>query len=128
MTPHQIMAQATDELAGVAARIDADEIARAAELIASAGHVMLCGCGREGLQMQGLAMRLHHLGLNASMQGDMAAPPLGPKDLFVVSAGPTIHSSQIQAHRKHGAIPAPCGLCGLAETDILKFPPKNTEF
>jgi 6-phospho-3-hexuloisomerase len=88
MTPHQIMAQATDELAGVAARIDADEIARAAELIASAGHVMLYGCGREGLQMQGLAMRLHHLGLNVSMQGDMAAPPLGPKDLFVASAGP----------------------------------------
>ena len=33
-------------------------------------------------------MRLHHLGLHAAMQGDMAAPPVGSGDLLVVSAGP----------------------------------------
>lgn len=52
------------------------------------GAIMGYGCGREGLQIQGFMMRLAHLGLNVSMQGDMAAPPLGKGDLLLVSAGP----------------------------------------
>jgi 6-phospho-3-hexuloisomerase len=46
------------------------------------------GCGREALQLRGFIMRLHHLGLNVSMQSDMTAPPLGPGDLLLVTAGP----------------------------------------
>ena len=38
---------------------------------------MLYGCGREGLMMRALAMRLHHLGRVVCMQGDMTAFPLG---------------------------------------------------
>ncbi|NND91372.1 MAG: SIS domain-containing protein [Granulosicoccus sp.] len=57
-------------------------------MIADADTLLLYGCGREGLQMRALAMRLYHLGLNACMVADMAAPPLGNGDLFVVSAGP----------------------------------------
>jgi len=38
--------------------------------------------------MRGLAMRLYHLGVQATMVADMATPPLGPGDLFVVSSGP----------------------------------------
>jgi 6-phospho-3-hexuloisomerase len=49
---------------------------------------MLFGCGREGLMMQALAMRLHHLGRTVCMQGDMAAFSLGPGDLFLCAAGP----------------------------------------
>ena len=57
-------------------------------MIVEAGRIMLYGCGREGLQIQGFAMRLHHLGDLVSMQGDMAAPPMMQGDLFIVSAGP----------------------------------------
>lgn len=46
------------------------------------------GCGREAIQLRGFIMRLHHLGLNVSMQGDMTALPLGPEDLLLVTAGP----------------------------------------
>jgi 6-phospho-3-hexuloisomerase len=46
------------------------------------------GVGREGLMMRGLSMRLYHLGLNAHVVGDMSAPPVGPGDLLLVSAGP----------------------------------------
>ncbi len=60
----------------------------ACKMIAEARNILLYGCGREGLQMRGLAMRLYHLGLNAGMVGDMNAPPLKEGDLFVVSAGP----------------------------------------
>ncbi len=80
--------QALKELSCVMKDIDPQQVERAVSAIAAARKIMLYGCGREGLQMQGLAMRLHHLGLAISMQGDMAAPPLGPGDLFIVSAGP----------------------------------------
>jgi len=79
---------ALSELAVVAARIDAAEVDAACATIARARRIVLYGCGREGLQLRGFAMRLHHLGLNVAMQGDMAAPPVGQGDLLVVSAGP----------------------------------------
>ncbi len=80
--------QACTELAAVADRLDETQIETACKMIAKAGKIVLYGCGREGLQIQGLAMRLHHLGLNATMQGAMNTPPLGPSDLFLTSAGP----------------------------------------
>ena len=79
---------ALKELGAVAGAGESAHVARACEMIAKAGRIVLYGCGREGLQVRGLAMRLHHLGLDVSMQGDMTAPPVGVGDLFVVSAGP----------------------------------------
>ena len=76
------------ELRTVAEGIDPLQVETACQMIADAGRIMLYGCGREGLQIQGFAMRLHHLGKLVSMQGDMAAPPMMPGDLFIVSAGP----------------------------------------
>ncbi|CAI7754832.1 unnamed protein product [Closterium sp. NIES-53] len=38
--------------------------------------------------MRALAMRLYHLGLQASVVGDISCPPIGPGDLLLVSAGP----------------------------------------
>lgn len=81
-------ATALDELRAVTGGIDGGEIESALDLIAGARRIVLYGCGREGLQIRGFAMRLHHLGLEVAMQGDMAAPPVGPRDLFVASAGP----------------------------------------
>lgn len=80
--------QAAAELAGVADRMDEAALAPAVEAIAGARRIMLYGCGREGLMMRALAMRLHHLGLDVCMQGDMTAFPLGPGDLFLCAAGP----------------------------------------
>ena len=76
------------ELSAVASRIDPGEIDAALATIARARRIVLYGCGREGLQLRGFAMRLHHLGLQVAMQGDMAAPPVGAGDLLIVSAGP----------------------------------------
>jgi len=82
------LADIAAEIGTAAARIAEGDIAALEDAIAEAGHVMLAGCGREGLMMRALAMRLAHLGLSASVQGDMTAPPLGPGDLFLASAGP----------------------------------------
>ena len=76
------------ELRTVAEGIDPLQVETACQMIADAGRIMLYGCGREGLQIQGFAMRLHHLGKLVSMQGDMAAPPMMQGDLFIVSAEP----------------------------------------
>lgn len=66
--PHQIEAMATP--------------------ILNAKRIALYGVGREGLMMKSLAMRLFHLGLDAHVVGDMTTPPIGAKDLLIVSAGP----------------------------------------
>lgn len=79
---------ALSELSAVLDGVDSQAVDEACRMIAGARHVLLYGCGREGLQMRGLAMRLYHLGVKASMVADMAAPPLAQGDLFVVSAGP----------------------------------------
>lgn len=76
------------ELSAAIERIDESGVDKACELISRAANIVLYGCGREGLQLRGFAMRLHHLGLRVAMQGDMAAPPIGRGDLFFTSAGP----------------------------------------
>jgi len=75
------------ELQSATDQLDLSSLARAAEMIANASRIVAYGCGREGLQIAGLVMRLHQLGLRAAMHGDMAAPPVGKGDLFVCSAG-----------------------------------------
>lgn len=82
------MRGAVTELAAVAERMDEVAIEAACARILGAGRVMLYGCGREGLMMRALAMRLYHLGIDVAMQGDMTAPPLGAGDLFFAACGP----------------------------------------
>jgi 6-phospho-3-hexuloisomerase len=79
---------AMSELEQVLRAIDPASVTHACKMITQAGKIMVFGCGREGLQLRGFAMRLHHLGRAVAVQGDMNAPPLGPGDLFIACAGP----------------------------------------
>lgn len=88
MSPRDFASAALGELGAVVDRLDEAELRATCERLVAARHVMVYGCGREGLMMRALAMRLHHLGLSVSVQGDMAAPPLGRGDVLLVSAGP----------------------------------------
>jgi 6-phospho-3-hexuloisomerase len=83
-----MMRDAAAELAEVAAALDPATLDPIVGRITGARRIMCYGCGREGLMMRALAMRLHHLGLTVCMQGDMSAFPLGPGDLFLCAAGP----------------------------------------
>jgi 6-phospho-3-hexuloisomerase len=89
------------ELGGVFARLPDDAADGLIEAVLAARRVAVYGCGREGLQMKGLAMRLFHLGHDVHVVGDMTVPPLGPGDLLLVSAGP-------------GALPTADALIGVA--------------
>ena len=98
-----------DEIAAVASRVDAGEIDALCARIAGAGRIVLYGCGREGLQMRGLAMRLYHLGLAVGYQGEMTTPPIGAGDLFLASAGPgelSTVTALMRVARKAGATTA----------------------
>src|SRR6185503_10646054 len=102
--PYVTMREAAAEIAEVAVRMDdagPDALEPTVRAIAGARRVMLFGCGREGLMMQALAMRLHHLGLEVCMQGDMTAFPIGAGDLFLCAAGP-------------GALATATALCAVA--------------
>jgi 6-phospho-3-hexuloisomerase len=87
---------ALDELAAVFAGLDDSAVERALDLITASRRLVLYGVGREGLQLRGLAMRLYHLGLQATVAGDMACPPVGPGDLLLASAGPG-HFATVEA-------------------------------
>ncbi len=90
------------ELAAVFARIDDAGVDAAIAELASARRIAFYGCGREGLQMRGLCMRLFHLGLKVTMVGDMTAFPVGPGDLLFATAGP-------------GTLPTASALVGVAK-------------
>jgi 6-phospho-3-hexuloisomerase len=81
-------AAALAELGAVGAALDEAALDRLAASIAGSGRVVLYGCGREGLMLRALAMRLHHLGLATGYQGEMTCPAVGKGDLFLCSAGP----------------------------------------
>ncbi len=76
------------DLAGVFAKVGDGAADGLIEEIARAKRIVLFGCGREGLQMRGFAMRLFHMGRAVAVWGDMTTPPVGPGDLLIVSAGP----------------------------------------
>lgn len=118
------------ELGGVFARLDDARVDAAVGLIASAQRIALYGVGREGLQIKGLAMRLFHLGLSASVVGDMTCAPVGAGDLLVVSAGPghfgTV-ASLMQTARSAGAqvlvvTAQPHGACAAAADAVIHLP------
>lgn len=122
--------RALDELGDVFARLDEEAVGRAVEAIATARRIALYGVGREGLQVQGLCMRLFHLGLAASMVGAMTTPAIGTGDLLVVSAGPG-HFSTVAAlmevARSAGArtlviTAQPAGPCARAADLVLAVP------
>lgn len=83
-----LYARALSELGGVFERLDDTDVDRACVMIANARRVVVFGGGREKLQIMGFAMRLFHMGLDASVAGDMTTPAVGEGDLFVVSCGP----------------------------------------
>lgn len=97
---------ALDDLGRVFARLPETAADGLVEAIVAAKRIVLFGCGREGLQTRGFAMRLFHMGRDVAVWGDMTTPPVGKGDLLIVSAGPgylaTAHVL-VEIARKAGA-------------------------
>jgi 6-phospho-3-hexuloisomerase len=98
--------RALGDLAKVFARLKPGDEAAFVDAIVAAKRIAIYGAGREGLQMDGFAMRLFHLGLDVHVIGDMTVPPLSAGDLLFVSSGPgasNIGDALITAAREAGA-------------------------
>jgi 6-phospho-3-hexuloisomerase len=80
--------RALGDLAKVFARLPPGAESEFVDAIVAAKRIAIYGAGREGLQMDGFAMRLFHLGLDVHLVGDMTTPPVGRGDLLIVSSGP----------------------------------------
>ena len=78
---------ALNELGSVFAKIDDASVNNAIELIVRSQKIVVFAGGREKLQIMGFAMRMFHMGLDISVEGDMTTPPIGKGDLLIVSAG-----------------------------------------
>jgi 6-phospho-3-hexuloisomerase len=98
--------RALGDLAKVFARLPLGAEAEFVDAIVAAKRIAIYGAGREGLQMDGFAMRLFHLGLDVHLVGDMTTPPVGRGDLLIVSSGPgasNIGDALIGVAREAGA-------------------------
>jgi 6-phospho-3-hexuloisomerase len=98
--------RALDDLATAFARVTPDAADAFIEAIVGAKRIAIYGAGREGLQMDGFAMRLFHMGLDVHLVGDMTTPPIGTGDLLIVSSGPgasNIGDALIRVAREAGA-------------------------
>jgi len=129
----RLAAVALEDLRGVFATLPDDAAEPLVAAIAAANHIVLFGCGREGLQMRGLAMRLFHLGRSVAVWGDMTMPPVGPGDLLIVSAGPGYLASAavlLDLARRAGArtalVTAQAGTALAKEVDIVAVIPAQT--
>jgi 6-phospho-3-hexuloisomerase len=85
-TTTERLAAVLDEMRGVFTQMAPDAVAILASEIVAARRIAVYGVGRNGLVLQALAMRLAHLGLDAAFVGQLAAPPVGQGDLFLVAA------------------------------------------
>ncbi len=81
-------ARALSELGHCLERIDEAAASDLVELLVTSRRICIYGCGREGLMMRALSMRMYHLGMDVHMVFDMTTPPVGPGDLLLVSSGP----------------------------------------
>ena len=82
------LTQALESIGEVLARVKPTAVTSVCAAIRQARSIGIYGCGREGYQMRGFAMRLFHLGLSVGYLGETTMPRLGAGDLLVVSAGP----------------------------------------
>jgi 6-phospho-3-hexuloisomerase len=98
--------RALGDLSGVFERLAPDAEDAFVAAIVAAKRIAIYGAGREGLQMDGFAMRLAHMGRDVHLVGDMTTPPVGPGDLLIVSSGPgasNIGDALIRVARDAGA-------------------------
>lgn len=87
MYPYEHAQAAGEELRGVLAALDEDELKAFTATVFDARRIFVTGAGRTGLVMRCFAMRLMHFGFEAYVVGETTTPPAGPGDLLVVGSG-----------------------------------------
>ncbi len=121
---------ALNELSSVFEKIDDEQVNKAIDLIVKSNKLVVFAGGREKLQIMGFAMRLFHMGLKISVEGDMTTPPIRKGDLFIVSVGTGYISTALalmEVAKNAGAsilmiTAQPLGQCAKLADFILNLP------
>lgn len=87
MNTVEICVAIVKELAGALKQIDSEKAEALSDAIISADKVFVAGAGRSRLMVQGLAMRLMHLGFTAFVVGETVTPAIEPGDLLIIGSG-----------------------------------------
>lgn len=82
-----------DEMDSILKNVELFGITSLCNSIKKASQIVCYGVGKEGHIMNKFASDLHCLGFCASCLSDVGTLPVSPKDLFIVSAGPSCYSS-----------------------------------
>ena len=75
------------ELSASLGAVREEEVERFAELLFLARSVFFVGVGRVLLSLEAMAKRLHHIGVDTHVVGDIAEPAITSDDLLVVGSG-----------------------------------------
>jgi 6-phospho-3-hexuloisomerase len=91
-----------DELRRVLHSVDSDDLDQLKQLLLDTERIFIVGKGRSGLQMNGFAMRLMHLGLSVHVVGSVTTPNITANDLLLIGSGSGRTASLVQyAKRAH---------------------------
>lgn len=94
------------EIAGVAAKVDREQVGQLADRLVDAPRVFVTGEGRSGLMGKAFAMRLMHLGVTVYAMGETITPAVTAGDLVVAFSGSGTTGGTVrvaEAARKAGA-------------------------
>lgn len=91
----RIIEAAAREVSETTAKINQNEIDLFADLITGAKRIFCAGCGRSGLIMRTLAMRLMHLGLVSYFVGEVTQPSIREGDLLIIGSSSGKTSSML---------------------------------
>ena len=82
-----VFANIVREIDECMARVSQESIEQALPQIIGARRVFLAGRGRSALGIQGFAMRLVHLGIDAHLVGETTTPPICAGDCLIIGSG-----------------------------------------
>lgn len=79
--------QMISEITNVLSQVDPKSIERLADLILKSRRIFLAGAGRSGLMVRCFAMRLMHMGFEASVVGETTTSRILGGDLLMIGSG-----------------------------------------
>ena len=86
---NRVLERIVEEIQGVIARMDENDLERAMALITKGSRIYAAGEGRSGFQARSFAMRMMHIGYTSYMMGETICPSMREGDVLLASSGKT---------------------------------------
>ena len=84
---NRVLERIVEEIQGVIARMDENDLERAMALITKGSRIYAAGEGRSGFQARSFAMRMMHIGYTSYMMGETICPSMREGDVLLAISG-----------------------------------------